>query len=63
MLSTNVTDWYIGGSWKFGEWSFRYKKFILQLKAPWNTPLFSERYGYSKPVFKLGEWRLLHRNR
>jgi len=26
---------------------------VLQIKYPWNKPLFSERYGYRSPNFKI----------
>jgi hypothetical protein len=44
------------GSWWIGVWRFR-----VILKAPWNGPLFSERYGHAT-VFPLGfGWRVRFR--
>lgn len=52
--------WAVGnneiGSWWLGIWRWR-----AILKAPWNAPLFSERYGYGTFV-RLGfGWRVRFR--
>jgi len=36
---------------------FRVRGYGLMIKAPWNEPLFSERYGYRKFVGLFG-WRV-----
>jgi hypothetical protein len=33
------------------------------VKAPWNEPLYSERYGGRKPLVKVGGWRMFARKR
>ena len=30
------------------------------LECPWNRPLFSERMGYRRPVFRLFGFRIFH---
>ena len=46
-------------SWKYGTFGLRIGQVWVCLKAHWNAPLFSERYGYRKPVVKIGGWRLI----
>lgn len=33
-------------------------RLIIQLKGPKYFPMFSERYGYSKPIIRFRGWRL-----
>lgn len=54
---------YWGGSWKYGVWTVRIKQSSLQLKAPWNSPLFSERYGLKTWIIRFRGWRLIFDNR
>ncbi len=42
---------------KYGIWWFRILGYGLIMRAPWNKPLFSERYGYRK-VIKFKNWRI-----
>lgn len=53
---------YWGGSIEYGVLTVRLARFSLQLKMPWNEPLFSERNGYYR--FRVGfrGWRLIYRN-
>lgn len=44
------------GTWWLGVWRWR-----LILKAPWNAPLFSERYGYTRKLPLGFGWRVLFR--
>lgn len=46
------------GSILHGVWWFRLFGSGLLLRAPWDSPLFSERYGYQKPKMKFKGWRL-----
>lgn len=50
-----VCAWRGGFSWFIGDdmWCFR---------PPWNRPLFSERNGCHRMVFKVAGWRLFVRN-
>jgi hypothetical protein len=44
------------GTWWFGIWRWR-----MIVKAPWNAPLFSERYGHTTTL-RLGfGWRVTFR--
>ena len=36
---------------------------VVQIKMPWNRPLFSERYGYRRPKLCLFGFRLFVRPR
>lgn len=45
-------------SWKHGIWFITYKKWYVQLKAPWQKPLFSERNRLDVPKATLFGWRL-----
>lgn len=51
-----------GASWHYGIWSIRIGRRMLMLKAPWNEPLFSERYGFNKTLLACRDWRLLWRS-
>lgn len=42
-----------------GIWWVRVPLGVAALKAPWNPPLFSERYGYKRRVPLGFGWRLL----
>jgi hypothetical protein len=42
-----------------GIWWFRIFGIGLVLKSPRNKPLFSERYGYRKPIIRIAGWRVL----
>jgi hypothetical protein len=44
------------GTWWLGIWRWR-----LLVKAPWNEPVFSERYGYTKTLRIGGGWRVQSR--
>lgn len=54
---------YWGGSLEWGVWSIRVCNHVVQLKAPHNRPLFSERYGYKKTLLTVRGWRLLYDGR
>jgi hypothetical protein len=41
-----------------GSFGFVLLGWWLHIKAPWNAPLFSERYGYHPPRWKAGGWRV-----
>lgn len=43
------------GTWWLGIWRWR-----LIVRAPFNEPLFSERYGYTKTL-RIGGWRIQSR--
>ncbi len=47
------------GSTEWGVWWVGFGRWRLMLKAPWNEPLFSERYGFKKKIPLLRGWRLL----
>jgi hypothetical protein len=50
LIFTWSREW---GTWWVGIWRFR-----IILRAPWNEPLFSERYGHTKTL-KVGRgWRV-----
>lgn len=49
---------YYAGDNRYGSWFVRVCGYGLQLKAPWNRALFSERYGYKKPFISYKGWRL-----
>lgn len=51
-----------GGSWEYGSWFIRLPFGILLLKAPWNEPLFSERYGHVRVLARVCGWRLIARS-
>lgn len=52
--------WAVGNNY-IGSWWIGLGRSRLILKAPWNGPLFSERYGLTK-TFKIGGgWRLQFR--
>jgi len=47
-------------AWKSGVWWVRSQRSLLILRASWNDPLFSERYGYYAFRLPLGfGWRLI----
>lgn len=56
------------GFWRFcfaprrGLFGLRAGHYIYRLKAPWNRPLFSERYGLDPVLFRAFGWRLLRRD-
>lgn len=45
-------------SWKHGTFWVRIWRYGIRVKAPWNRPLFSERYGYTKPMIEIKGWRV-----
>lgn len=49
---------FIYGSFEYGLWTIRLGAYCCQLKAPWNTALFSERYGYKKFWQITAGWRI-----
>jgi hypothetical protein len=51
----------IGASYDIGVWFIRYRKYVIALRAPWDEPLFSERYGCQKTLASFRRWRLLWR--
>lgn len=53
---------YWGGSIEYGVLTVRLARFSLQLKMPWNEPLFSERNGYYRWRIAARGWRLIYRN-
>lgn len=48
----------IMGSWRYGIWWVRFFGRGYVIRAPWNPPLFSERYGHRLPIVILRGWRL-----
>lgn len=46
------------GSREFGTWWLGLGPVRLILRAPWNEPLFSERYGHTKTIKIGGGWRV-----
>lgn len=59
-MKKNYFFW--GGSYKQGVWALRIFSASIQIKAPWNSPLFSERHGHYN--WKIGSsigWRLIYR--
>jgi len=44
-----------------GFFTLRLGRAWFLLRAPWDPPLFSERYGYLRPRIKLGGWRFFSR--
>ena len=49
------------GSSEWGTWWFGLGRWRLILKAPWNEPLFSERYGYCTYIRLGAGWRIRSR--
>jgi hypothetical protein len=50
------SDYSVMGLWWFGKDGHAVAGF--QIIPPWCRPLFSERYGYRKPVLRAFGWRL-----
>lgn len=46
--------------YQYGIWWLRVGSVGLQLKAPWNKPLFSERHQVKKPIATYKGWRLFN---
>lgn len=46
------------GSREMGTWWLGIGPLRLIIRAPWNAPLFSERYGHTKTLKIGGGWRL-----
>lgn len=54
-----VLGW--AGSYSWGTWWVGAGRFRLILKAPWNAPMFSERYGYTRYMPLGFGWRVTAR--
>ena len=53
----SIIGW--SASYEYGVWWLGILRWRIMLKAPWNEPLFSERYGYRRVILKYRGWRVL----
>ena len=65
MNSWGIGNWlFVGWSWEHGVATLRVRSVALQVKAPWNGPLFSERHRCQCSVLPLGGgWRFIAAHR
>lgn len=59
-LGWQATWWIFAltSSRELGVWWLGIGRFRLILKAPWNRPLFSERYGLTRTLRLVSGWRV-----